>query len=389
MFTERGDAFLTEEYTFCSAIETAAPMGVRAIGIKMDAEGLIPSEMDHILSTWDPSAQNGSSKPKLLYTVPTGQNPTGATQSEKRRRDIYALCQKHDIYILEDEPYYFLQMQPYTGADTPIPPPPASHAEFLRSIVPSLLSMDTDGRVMRLDSFSKVVAPGSRTGWITASAQIAERFTRHHEVSTQNPSGLSQIILYKMLDETWGHGGYLDWLINLRMEYTKRRDGLLGACERYLPRSVVSWDPPMAGMFHWLTIHTRTHPSLRTERPKTLLEIEEEIFLAGLERGVLTSRGSWFRAEGSGPLVDTIPVAGSARAPACGHRGHARKRDSTGNVKEVMVNGHGNGTENGNGEAGEDRIYFRMTFAAASSEQITEATKRFGETLRVVFAIEQ
>ena len=140
-------------------------------------------------------------------------------------------------------------MQPYTGPNAPDVPLPASHAEFLEALVPSLLSMDTDGRVMRMDSFSKVIAPGSRTGWITASEQIVERFVRHSEVSVQNPSGISQILLYKLLDESWGHGGYLDWLINLRKEYTRRRDVILHACETHLPREVASWNPPAAGMF--------------------------------------------------------------------------------------------------------------------------------------------
>ena len=159
------------------------------------------------------------------------------------------MAQKHDIYILEDEPYYFLQMQPYTGQNAPDVPPPASNEEFLRSLVPTFLSMDIDGRVMRMDSFSKVIAPGTRCGWITASEQIVERFVRANETSVQNPSGLSQMVLFKMLDEHWGHDGYLKWLINLRMEYTSRRDILLAACEKYLPRELVSWNPPAAGMF--------------------------------------------------------------------------------------------------------------------------------------------
>ena len=248
MFTERGDYVLAEEYTFSSAIETGAPLGVKAVGIKMDAEGLIPESMDEILSSWDVKAR-GARKPFLLYTVPSGQNPTGATQSLQRRQEVYRVAQKHDVYILEDEPYYFLQMQPYTGPNAPPVPPPASHEEFLKTLVPSLLSMDVDGRVMRLDSFSKVIAPGTRTGWITASEQIVERCVRHNEVSAQNPSGISQVMLHKMLDESWGHGGYLNWLINLRLEYTKRRDQILHACETYLPGEVVSWNPPAAGMF--------------------------------------------------------------------------------------------------------------------------------------------
>jgi aromatic amino acid aminotransferase I len=245
---ERGDSMLTEEYSFATALETAHPLGVKVVGIRMDEQGLLPESMDEILSGWDKSAR-GARKPHVLYTVPSGQNPTGATMSDKRRRDVYAVAQKHDVYIIEDEPYYFLQMQPYTGQNAPAVPPPASMEEFLDNLVPSLLSLDVDGRVMRMDSFSKVVVPGSRLGWVTASEQIIERYIRHSEVCNQGPSGFSQAILYKLLDETWGHDGYIEWLMNLRLEYTKRRDVMLAACEKYLPRDLVSWTPPAAGMF--------------------------------------------------------------------------------------------------------------------------------------------
>jgi len=248
MFTERGDYILAEEYTFASAVETALPLGCKFLGIKMDSEGLVPEDMDNILSNWDVEAR-GARKPHLLYTVPTGQNPSGATQGSERRKALYKVCQKHDVFIVEDEPYYFLQMQPYTGPNAAAVPPPANNQEFLRQLVPSLLSMDVDGRVMRLDSFSKVIAPGTRVGWITASEQVVERFVRHNEVSCQNPSGISQLLLYKLLDETWGHDGYLSWLVHMRLEYTKRRDAILAACEKFLPKDLVKWNPPAAGMF--------------------------------------------------------------------------------------------------------------------------------------------
>lgn len=248
MFCERGDYIMSEEYTFASAVETASPLGLKVVGIKMDGQGLLPESMDSILSNWDIKAR-GARKPHLLYTVPSGQNPTGATQSAERRLAIYKIAQKHDVYIIEDEPYYFLQMQPYTGADAPSVPPPENNAAFLKALVPTMLSMDVDGRVMRMDSFSKVIAPGTRVGWITASEQIVERFIRHNECSNQNPSGISQLVLFKLLDESWGHDGYLKWLINLRMEYTQRRDTILAACEKYLPRDIVTWNPPAAGMF--------------------------------------------------------------------------------------------------------------------------------------------
>jgi len=334
LFCEAGDYIISEEYTFATAVETAAPMGVKVAGVAMDEQGLLPDAMDELLRTWDPSKRNGARKPHLLYTVPSGQNPTGATQDGDRRREIYAVCQKHDIYILEDEPYYFLQMQPYTGPDSPSVPPPSSHEDFLASLVPSLLSMDVDGRVLRMDSFSKVVSPGSRVGWITASSQIVERYRMHADVSTQGPSGMSQLILFKLLDEHWAHAGYLDWLVHIRMEYTKRRDVILEACERFLPREVVSWVPPMAGMFHWLKIDYTKHPHYPA---KGVEELEEEIFMASIEKGALVMRGSWFYAE-----------------------------------KDVE---HGS-------------MFFRATYAAAPFDKIREAVRRFGEALRESFGLE-
>ncbi|KAL8967619.1 MAG: hypothetical protein Q9197_005345 [Variospora fuerteventurae] len=333
MFTVRGDFIMAEEYSFSSALETIAPLGLKVLGIKMDEEGLLPADMDSVLSNWSES-KRGARKPFLLYTVPSGQNPTGATQSAQRRRELYTVAQRHDVYILEDEPYYYLQMQPYTGPNSPDVPPPASHEAFLDALAPSLLSMDTDGRVMRMDSFSKVIAPGSRLGWITASAQIVERFVRHAEVSIQSPSGISQLVVFKLLDETWGHAGYLDWLIWLRLEYTGRRDNLLYACETFLPREVVSWNPPAAGMFQWIKVDWRRHPWVR--EGKTILEIEDKIWRTGVEKGVLSAKGSWSRAEA---------------------------------------------------DPGED-MFFRTTFAAAGAKDVTEAIRRFGEALRVEFGLE-
>ncbi|WQF77681.1 Putative aminotransferase, class I/classII, pyridoxal phosphate-dependent transferase, major [Colletotrichum destructivum] len=330
---DRKDSVLTEEYSFSTALETISPLGVKAVGVPVDAEGLLPEAMDEILTDWNPAARGNRRKPHLLYTVPSGQNPTGATQSAARRRAIYAVAQKHDLYIIEDEPYYFLQMQPYTGPDAPSVPPPASVSEFLGTLIPSLLSMDTDGRVLRMDSFSKVLVPGSRLGWVTASAQVIERFIRHAEVANQGPSGFSQVAVWKLLDETWGHEGYLQWLMNLRMEYTKRRDWLLAACEKHLPRDIVSWTPPAAGMFLWLKIDHSAHPD-GPSRP--LLEVEEEIFNSCIDKGVLCARGSWFRTEQDTPLND---------------------------------------------------LFFRATFASASEKDMDEAIQRLGAAIKESFRL--
>lgn len=241
----RRDAVLTEEFSFSTAMETIEPLGVGTFGTPIDSQGIIPEAMDELLSNWDESAR-GFRKPHVLYTVPSGQNPTGATQGTERRQAIYVVAQKHDLVIIEDEPYFFLQMEPYgQGEDGALD----TVDEFVDSLVPPYVSIDVDGRVMRLDSFSKVLAPGSRLGWVVASQQLIERYQRHAEVASQGPSGFSQVILHKLLDETWGHEGYLKWLMNLRTEYTQKRNALMAACEKHLPRDIVSWTPPAAGMF--------------------------------------------------------------------------------------------------------------------------------------------
>ncbi|KAF8424635.1 aromatic amino acid aminotransferas-like protein [Tirmania nivea] len=332
MFLERGDYLLTEEFAFSSAVETALPMGVKMAPVKLDEEGLIPEDLDTILSNWDEKAR-GARKPFLLYIVPSGQNPTGATQGTERRKAVYAVAQKHDLIIIEDEPYYFLQMDAYKGLGTSPVPPPSTHDEFLQALVPSFLKLDVDGRVIRLDSFSKVLAPGSRVGWVVLSQQLAERMVRHNEVSVQNPAGFAQIILFKLLDEQWGHGGYLDWLIHIRTEYTSRRNVLLDACHKYLPESIVSWAPPIAGMFLWLHVDGSKHPEFRK---RSLHSIEQEIFQTAVENKVLISPGSWFCAD-----------------------------------RNVEIN----------------QLFFRATFAAAQADAMAEAIKRFGAAITQVFKL--
>ncbi|KAH0848171.1 hypothetical protein AYO21_05306 [Fonsecaea monophora] len=346
MFSERGHYVITEEYTFSTAIETVAPLGCKMLGIKMDADGMLPAELDDILSTWDENVRKAP-KPFLVYTVPTGQNPTASTQSLERRKQIYAVAEKHDLYILEDEPYYFLQMEPFVSGQThevPKPFKPAPVAEFLQNLVPSYLSLDTSGRVLRLDSFSKIIAPGSRCGWVTGSKQVIERFIRHNEVSAQNPAGFAMVHLYNLLEENWGHQGFLEWLMFIRAEYTRRRDIIVNACERHLPAQICSWVAPKAGMFHWINIDVTKHPLYKARCTSgghvdyaTLLEIEDSVFLAAAEQSVLIAKGSWFRAQ----------------------------------------------------RGSDTQLFCRTTFAAAPAEKIVEAISRVGAALRKEFELDE
>ena len=119
-----------------------------------------------------------------------GHNPTGSVLTVKRRKEIYALCCKYDIIIVEDDPYWYLQFPSAAelearsrGLASPrsvekFKPTKSSGYDFLDSLTPSFLSMDTEGRVARLDTFSKTVAPGCRLGWVTAQPAVIERLGR-------------------------------------------------------------------------------------------------------------------------------------------------------------------------------------------------------------------
>ncbi|PKS06369.1 hypothetical protein jhhlp_007117 [Lomentospora prolificans] len=369
----RGDNILMEEYTFSTAQETMEALKIGVAGVKMDGEGIVPGELRRLLEEWDEAAKGR--KPHVLYTVPTGQNPTGASLSKGRRREIYEICEDHDIFIVEDDPYYLLQMADYT---------PGSHNErstgsrlesYMASLPGTFLSIDTSGRVLRLDSFSKILSPGSRMGWVTGSAQVVERFLRHCE-SSQGPSGFSQAALYTLLEGAWGgHQGFLEWVAALGTEYEVRRNVLLKACEDFLP-GVAKWTIPKAGMFLWIKLDHTKHPRHAAGVPA----LEEEIFQSCISKGVLVARGSWFRATGSGSHSGSSGVNESNGLDIDG----AGSKAVNGCDPKTVVNGYQHGEEDKPSE-----LFFRTTFATATVEGMREAMKRFGEAIRESFEIDE
>lgn len=184
--SEPGDAMLVEEFSYSGMIECLKPLHRRIVAVPMDQGGLCPDALDDVLSNWDAKHP----KPRILYTIPTGQNPTGVTQTLERRREIYRVAEKHNLLILEDDPYGYLR--------------------FSEDKLPSYLSLDTAGRVLRFDSTSKILAPGLRCTWMTGQTALLQRFLYLHDVSIVSPSGVSQLMIYKLLGEVWGHCGFGD-----------------------------------------------------------------------------------------------------------------------------------------------------------------------------------
>ncbi|KAI3554880.1 hypothetical protein CABS01_11713 [Colletotrichum abscissum] len=300
IFCNPGDTILTENYTYSEAMTCAHAQGLHILGIETDDLGLLPDDLDHKLQTWD---YTKGPKPSVLYMVPTGQNPTSTTQNLIRRKHIYAIAERHDLYILEDDPYYFLQLgkSEQALASTQLDKTDANE-EFFKCLSPSYLSLDVSGRVLRMDTTSKILAPGLRCGWVTGSSQVIQKLVSYYEIGVLCPSGPSQVMLYKLLDETWGHDGLFNWLRSLSLQYRCRRDNLLESCERFLPSNLCEWNIPAEGMFLWIKVnisgyrqtHTASHGDGNVAR---YLAVEDRIYQKAHDNGVLVSKGSWFIAD--------------------------------------------------------------------------------------------
>lgn len=145
------------------------------IGIEQDQYGIIPSKLVDALENCKAkyTEEGGGKMPKVMYLNPTASNPTGVTMSTERKQEIYKICCKYNIIILEDDAYYFLH--------------------FLDHQPVSFLSMDTEGRVIRFDSMSKVLSSGLRIGWLTGPKQLVHYVELHIQSSILHSSTLSQV----------------------------------------------------------------------------------------------------------------------------------------------------------------------------------------------------
>lgn len=344
IFCNPGDIMFFESNSFSSFIDAARGQNIKTFPIPIDEEGIIPEEFEKILNNWDSNYR----KPKLLYTIPTGQNPTGSTIKIDRKKKIYKLAQEHDLIIIEDDPYYFLQLYPYIkdvnkreflNKDNKV-----NSKDFLKTLEPTFLSLDYDGRVIRLDSFSKIFAPGVRLGWITTQKRFIEKFMRLHESTFLIPSGFSVSIITNLLNK-WGQEGYLQWLINLKREYTIKRDFVIDGLIKNIPKELIDNEiikiyPPEAGMFFIIKMNVKKHPEFK-EKDKFNLNIEKfEMYMYEkfVKNRVCIVPGIWFSA--IDPELDIS--------------------------KNIEI---------------DDYIFFRGSFAGTSKE-LEKGLERIGETLK-------
>ncbi|KAJ5689228.1 hypothetical protein N7462_003620 [Penicillium macrosclerotiorum] len=338
---------LCEEFAYMNAIQTISPRGLNVVSVGMDGQGMRAAGkggLADVLENWD--FRRGW-RPHLMYTVTIGQNPTGGTLSLERRKEIYALCVKYDVIIVEDEPYWNLQFPSAyeseakargTRESTPYkrsynPDGRSSGYAFLDSLVPSYLSVDTEGRVVRLDTFSKTIAPGSRLGWMTAQPAVIERVARITEVTSQQPSGFVQSVVAQTImgsqddgnpfgstkkqdGQSWQMDGWVRWLEGLRGGYERRMKAMCTILEEskfllsetpdtsHVDDHVDGWEVvdrvqmfdfvwPKGGMFAWVEVCFDTH-RLRSQYSAERLSKAFWIHLTRKPHSCLVGPGSLF-----------------------------------------------------------------------------------------------
>ncbi|XP_042324442.1 kynurenine/alpha-aminoadipate aminotransferase, mitochondrial isoform X3 [Sceloporus undulatus] len=288
MLINPGDTILLDAPTYPGTLAALRPLGCNIINVPSDQHGIIPKALKEILSRWnaEDAKKLTSNLPKFLYTIPNGGNPTGASLTTDRKKEIYQLARQYDLLVIEDDPYYFLQ--------------------FNKPWAPTFLSMDTDGRVIRTDSFSKILSSGLRIGFLTGPKPLIDRVILHIQVSTMHTSTFTQVraikfpetdllsklvcvchIMIAQLLQQWGQKGFLDHVDSVVDFYKQQRDVMLRAADKWL-KDLADWHIPAAGMFLWIKL-------------KGVSDTQELIMKKALEKQVLLVPGRAFNINSSDP----------------------------------------------------------------------------------------
>ena len=220
LFLDPGDVVLCESPSYLGALNAFNAYQPKFVEVPTDNGGLIPEELDKILET-TPNC-------KFIYVIPDFQNPTGRTWSMERRKAFMEVVNKHNLPVLEDNPYGELR---YEG-----------------EILPSLKSLDTKGLVMFLGTFSKIFCPGLRLGWVAAEHELLTQFVRIKQSADLHTSNFDQGVADAYM-ETYDLDAHVKEIVAL---YKHRRDLILESMEKYFPAGT-EWTHPEGGLFLWLT----------------------------------------------------------------------------------------------------------------------------------------
>jgi 2-aminoadipate transaminase len=218
MALDAGDTVVVENPSYLAALQVFESHEASLATVGSDEHGMRIDQLERVLRRH---------QPKLLYLVPTFQNPRGTTLGLERRMQVARLAADHNVLVLEDDPYGELR---YSG--TPVPP---------------IAALDPRAQVIYLSTFSKTLAPGLRIGWAVASQDAIQRLTVAKQASDLHTNTIAQRAVARLL-ETFDYEGHVQRVCEL---YRERRDTMITAIEQEFPTGT-TWTKPEGGLFLWL-----------------------------------------------------------------------------------------------------------------------------------------
>ncbi len=259
IFCDPGDTILVEVPTFIGAIAVFIGYGAVPSGVGLDADGIIPEALDEQISRLTADGR----KPKFLYTIPTFQNPGGMTLSQGRRDQVYEICSRHDLPIVEDDPYHDLY---FLG----------THEDYR-----SIKARDTENRVIRLGTFSKILAPGIRLGWMIGAPEVVSKCETAKQGEDACSGSYGQVLAASYLER-----GFVEpYTAKMRKIYGEKCRLMLQCLEDEMPDGV-SWTTPAGGFFTWVTLPEGAD--------------SEKLFMAAISKKVAFVTGAPFHVDGGG-----------------------------------------------------------------------------------------
>ena len=239
VFLDEGDAVLCESPTYLGAINAFRAYQARFVEISTDDEGMVPSDLEDRLRSVD--------RVKFIYVVPDFQNPSGRRWSIERRRAVADLAARYGVPIIEDAPYANLCYDA-----EPFPP---------------VASFDSAGLVILLGTFSKILAPGLRLGWVTADRSLLRPFVLAKQGADLQTSSLTQLLAARFFSDH----DVDTHIAHLCEVYRVRRDAMLCALDEFFPKEI-SYTRPVGGLFLWVQL-----PEDMDARRLLELSLEEKV----------------------------------------------------------------------------------------------------------------
>ena len=221
VFCNEGDTVICENPTFIGGLNAFRSCGYNTVGVPIEEDGMNVEALEETIKA-TPNA-------KLLYIIPTFQNPAGITTSLEKRKAIYEVCKKYGLMILEDNPYGELR--------------------FAGEEIPTIKSFDTEGLVIYCSSFSKILSAGMRVGFVVAPEEVAAKMVVAKQSEDVHTNQFFQMLCYKFMTEC-----DLDaHIAMIRQVYGRKCRLMLECLEKELPASV-TFTRPEGGLFIWVTL---------------------------------------------------------------------------------------------------------------------------------------